>query len=356
MRQVLIKGNEAVVKAAILSGCRYYFGYPITPASEIAHAAAKYFPLVGGTFLQAESEISAINMVYGASSTGVRVMTASSGPGISLKQEGISYMAGAELPCLIVDVMRAGPGLGNIWAEQGDYNQVVKGGGHGNYKIPVLAPASSQEMCDYTALAFDIADRYRTPVYLFTDAYIGQMMEPVDFSKVDVKKHDPSQTQKSYTWQIRADKQTRSNCISSIVMSPSGMEELNLRLQEKYKLIEQNETRFETYRCEDISYFIVAYGICSRLARSCVDKLRLKGIKIGMIRPQTLFPFPSKAIASVIESNDIKRGFVFELSNGQMFDDVALATSSKVKLSLINRMGGVVPSESSVIKSIEDLL
>ena len=353
MKKTLIKGNEAVVKSAILAGCRYYFGYPITPASEIAHAAAKYFPLVGGTFLQAESEVSAINMVYGASSCGVRVMTASSGPGISLKQEGISYIAGAELPCLIVDVMRAGPGLGNIWAEQGDYNQVVKGGGHGNYKVPVLAPASAQDMCDYTALAFDIADKYRTPVYLFTDAYIGQMIEPVTFPEVDPQiKKDESK----YSWQIRASKDTRRNCITSIVMSPSGMEELNIRLQEKYKQITENETRYETYKCEDATYLIVAYGICSRLARTCIDKLRDQGIKIGLLRPITLWPFPSEAICSLVEKNKITQIISFELSNGQMIDDIRLAVLARCKVTLLNRMGGVVPKESWIISSLLDLI
>ena len=350
MRKTLIKGNEAVIKSAILAGCRYYFGYPITPASEIAHAAARYFPLVGGTFLQAESEISAINMVYGASSCGARVMTASSGPGISLKQEGISYIAGAELPCLIVDVMRAGPGLGNIWAEQGDYNQVVKGGGHGNYKVPVLAPASSQDMCDYTALAFDIADKYRTPVYLFTDAYIGQMIEPVIFPEVDLRKDH----NKKYDWQIRANRETRTNCITSIVMSPSGMEELNLRLQEKYAKICQNETRYETYRCEDASFLIIAYGICSRLSKSVVDTLRDQGIKIGLLRPITLWPFPSQAISQLIEKNSINHTLVFELSNGQMVDDVRLSIGDRCPVSLINRMGGMVPKESWIVKAILD--
>ncbi len=349
MRKTLIKGNEAVVKSAILAGCRYYFGYPITPASEIAHTAAKYFPLVGGTFLQAESEISAINMVYGASACGVRVMTASSGPGISLKQEGVSYIAGAELPCLIVDVMRAGPGLGNIWAEQGDYNQVVKGGGHGNYRVPVLAPASAQDMCDYTALGFDIADRYRTPVYLFTDAYIGQMIEPVVFPEVDVVNKSQD---KKYDWQIRATRETRSNCITSIVMSPEGMEELNLRLQEKYKKISENETRYETYRCEDADYLIVAYGICSRLARTCIDRLQERGIKIGLVRPITLWPFPSQALKDLVSNNNICHTLVFELSNGQMIDDVRLSVESRCKVSLINRMGGVVPKESWIIQSI----
>ncbi len=227
MSKVLLKGNDAIVRGAVLAGCRLYFGYPITPASEIAEAAAKYMPKVGGTFLQAESEVAAINMVYGAASGGVRVMTASSSPGISLKQEGISYAAGAELPCLIVDIMRGGPGLGNIAPEQSDYNQVVKGGGHGNYKCPVLAPNGGQEMSELTQKAFEIAEKYRTPVYILADGYTGQMMEPVEFG-------EPVETLQRQDWAIYGDKESKLNLISSIYLDPEELEEHNIKLQKKY--------------------------------------------------------------------------------------------------------------------------
>ncbi len=265
MSKVLLKGNDAIVRGAVLAGCRLYFGYPITPASEIAEAAAKYMPKVGGTFLQAESEVAAINMVYGAASGGVRVMTASSSPGISLKQEGISYAAGAELPCLIVDIMRGGPGLGNIAPEQSDYNQVVKGGGHGNYKCPVLAPNGGQEMSELTQKAFEIAEKYRTPVYILADGYTGQMMEPVEFG-------EPVETLQRQDWAIYGDKESKLNLISSIYLDPEELEEHNIKLQKKYAEIEKNELLVEEFMLEDAEYMVIGYGIVSRILKTVVEK------------------------------------------------------------------------------------
>lgn len=341
MSKYLMKGNDAIVRGALLAGCRLYFGYPITPASEIAEGAAYYFPRVGGTFLQAESEIAAINMLYGASSGGVRAMTASSSPGISLKQEGISYAAGSELPCVIVNIMRGGPGLGNIAPEQGDYNQVVKGGGHGNYKVPVLAPNGAQEMCSLTMKAFDLADKYRTPVYVVADGYIGQMMEPVAFP-------EPVMSLPRKDWALYADKESKHNLISSIYLDPNELEAHNRKLQDKYKLIEENETLSESFMLADAEYVLIGYGIVSRVLKTAAEKLRQQGIKAGMLRPITLFPFPSKEITALAERNC--RFFVVEMSNGQMLQDVKLAVLGKSPIDFYNRMGGVVPTTEEVIE------
>lgn len=331
----LIKANEAVVKAAILAGCTQYYGYPITPASEVAMAAAKYLPKVGGTFLQAESEVAAINMVYGAAGAGARVMTASSGPGISLKQEGVSYLAAAELPCVIVDVMRAGPGLGNIWPEQGDWNQVVHGGGHGNYKCLVFTPNCAQEMADLTVLAFDLSDKYRMPAYILTDAYIGQMMEPVEFPKM--------RSQASHRdYALYADRASKDQVVSSIFMSTEGLEEHNRHLQKKYAEIEEKEVRFQEIQVDDADLVLIGYGFISRLLQSVVDNLREEGYKVGLLRPITAFPFCSKRLNELA-----KQGKAFldvELSNGQMLRDVQLAIGNDKPLYFYNRMGGMVPS------------
>jgi 2-oxoisovalerate ferredoxin oxidoreductase alpha subunit len=348
MAKILMKGNDAVIRGAILSGCRIYFGYPITPASEIAEAAAKYIPRVGGTFLQAESEVAAINMVYGAASGGVRVMTASSSPGISLKQEGVSYAAGAELPCVIIDIMRGGPGLGNIAPEQGDYNQIVKGGGHGNYKCPVLAPNSGQEMSDLTQLAFDIAEKYRTPVYVLADGYTGQMMEPIEFG-------EPVMNLKKNNWALYGDAESKKNLISSIYLDPDELEQHNRKLQEKYKKIEQDEVRFEEFMLDDAEYVVMGYGIVSRILKTVVEKLREEGVKIGLLRPVTLFPFPKQKLLELAE--DVKKILVVELNNGQMVDDVKLAVLGKCPVEFYGRMGGVVPSMpelSEVAKKLID--
>jgi len=345
MAKYLMKGNDAIVRGALLAGCRFYFGYPITPASEIAESAARYFPKVGGTFLQAESEIAAINMVYGAAGGGTRAMTASSSPGISLKQEGISYAAGSELPCVIVNIMRGGPGLGNIAPEQSDYNQVVKGGGHGNYKVPVLAPNSAQEMCSLTMKAFDIADKYRAPVYVLADGYIGQMMEPVEFPEpvTDLPRKD---------WALYADRESKDNLISSIYLDPYELEEHNRKLQEKYAEIEKNELMCEKFMLEDAEYVVMGYGIVSRVLKTAVEKLRDKKVKIGLLRPITLFPFPKKEIDDLAVKNC--KFLVVEMSNGQMVEDVRLVVQGKTTVDLYNRMGGVVPTTDEVIEHIQN--
>ncbi len=346
MKKEFIKGNDAIAKAAILAGCKHYYGYPITPSSEIIHTCAKLFPKINANFVQAESEVAAINMCYGAACAGQRVMTASSSPGISLKQEGVSYMASAELPCVIIDVMRAGPGLGNIWPEQGDYNQVVKGGGHGNYKVPVLAPNSPQEMCDFTILAFEIADKYRTPVYILTDAYTGQVMEPVHFPK-EVKR------QKRNDWSVYGDKESKGNLVSSIKMNTVEMEKVNTTLQAKYKEIEKNEVKYSEYMTDDADMILVAYGISSRLARTSVDYLREKGMKIGMHRPISLFPFPTERLKELEKTTNVFG--VIELSNGQMLTDVQLAINGKKPVEFYGRMGGAIPSEDELINAVEEM-
>jgi 2-oxoisovalerate ferredoxin oxidoreductase alpha subunit len=335
MKKELIKGNEAVVKGAIMAGCSQYYGYPITPASEIAQAAAKYMPPVGGTFIQAESEVAAINMVYGAAGAGTRCMTASSGPGISLKQEGMSYIAAAELPCVVVDIMRAGPGLGNIWPEQGDYHQVVGGGGHGNYKTIVVAPNCAQEMCDLTILAFDLADKYRNPAVVLADGYVGQMMEPVVFphKRYKVPRRD---------WAIYGDAESKRNLVSSIHMSTESLETHNQKLQAKYAEMERAEVRVQEIRTDDAELVLVAYGIISRMLQSVAEILRNEGKKVGLLRPITLFPFCSKRLKELADKG--KHFLVVELSNGQMLKDVQLATKEVTPVHFYNRMGGAVPS------------
>ena len=286
----LCKGNVAVIKGAILAGCRAFYGYPITPASEITEAAALYLPQVGGTFLQAESEVAAINMVYGAAAAGVRVMSASSGPGLSLMQEGISYLAGAELPCVIVDVMRGGPGLGNIAPEQSDYFATVKGGGHGNYRNFVLAPASVQEMAELTMLAFDLADKYRNPAIVLADGFVGQMMESLDLECREA-------TVAEKTWAVKGTPETRENLVSSIYLEPDDLEEHQRRMEAKYIRAQQSETRFEQYETDDAELLLVGYGIVSRVLRSAVEQARKQGWKVGLFRPITLWPYPAKELA-----------------------------------------------------------
>lgn len=347
MHRELIKGNEAVVKGALMAGCSMFFGYPITPASEIAETAALYFPLLNGTFIQAESEVAAINMLYGASSAGARVMTASSGPGLSLKQEGISYCAGAELPCVIVDVMRAGPGLGNIWPEQGDYNQMVKGGGHGNYRNIVLAPNSCQEMCDLTMLAFELSDRYRNPAVVLSDAYIGEMMEPVEFP--DSRSKVPHKD-----WALYGNAASRNNLITSIHMNTKLQEEHTLKLQGKYRQMEEKDVRFEALKTDDAEIILIGYGIVSRVLLDVMDELRTAGIRAGIIRPVTLFPFPKKIIEEV--SGRAERFIIVELSNGQMADDVKLAVNGKRPVHLYTRMGGTVPGVRELIAAVKGFM
>ncbi len=338
MRQ-LCKGNVAIVKGAILAGCRSYYGYPITPASEIAEAAALYMPQVGGTFLQAESEVAAINMVYGAAAAGARVMTASSGPGVSLMQEGISYCAGAELPCVIVDVVRGGPGLGNIAPEQSDYFAMVKGGGHGNYRNFVLAPASVQEMAELTMLAFDLADKYRNPAIVMADGFIGQMMEPLDLEDREI-------TLPEKPWAVKGTPQTRANLISSIFLEPDQLEAHQRKLEAKYQRAQQLETRHELYECDDAEVLLVGYGITSRVLRSAVEAARRNGVKAGLFRPITLWPFPSKELAKAAAK--VEKVLVVELSNGQMVEDVRLAINGRVPVEFFGRTGGNVPSVEEI--------
>lgn len=344
--KLLLKGNEAVVFGALLAGCDCFFGYPITPASEIAQTAAEYFPKLGRTFLQAECETASINMVLGASAAGRRVMTASSGLGISLKQEGVSYIATMELPCVIVDIMRGGPGLGNIAPEQSDYNQVVKGGGHGGYKVIVLAPSSAQEMCDFARLAFDLADKYRTPVYVLTDGVIGQMLESVTLP-------EPLPRRESADWALDFNVNPRTNYLTSIYMEADDLEELNHKLNRKYAEIEEKEARSEEYCSDDADIIVSGFGICGRIIRTAIDRLRAEGIKAGMIRPITLFPFPKKAFTSKLPH--AKQFVSVEMNNGQMIDDIRLTIECSRPVSLVNRMGGNLPSVEEVVRHCRQL-
>ena len=343
MRKQLMKGNEAIVKSAILAGCRAFYGYPITPASEIAEAAALYIPQTGGVFLQAESEVAAINMLYGASSAGVRCMTASSGPGISLMQEGISYMAGAELPCVIADITRGGPGLGNIASEQSDYHQVVKGGGNGNYRTIVLAPYSVQEMADLTALAFELADRYRNPVFILADGFVGQMMEPVEFQEKAILPERPF-------WAVEGTEATRANMITSLHMGIDDLEAHNHALEAKYRRAEQREPRAEHWYTDDADVVLVGYGIVGRILKAVTAELREMGLKVGMLRPITLYPFPKADFQKL--GKRAHSFVVVEMSNGQMIEDVRLALNGACPVEFLSRVGGNVPSHEEVLKFV----
>ncbi len=341
----LVDGNSAVIIGAMYAGCDCFFGYPITPASEILHEASKYFPKVGRKFLQAESEEAAINMAYGAAAAGHRVLAASSGPGMSLKQEGISYLAGAELPCVIVDIARAGPGLGNIGPEQSDYNQAVKGGGHGNYKTIVLAPNSVQEMCDHMIKAFDLAFKYRNPAVVLADGVLGHMIEPLQFPKRAVEPEIDT------SWAVSGNKETRGNLITSIFLDFDELEELNVRLQKKYDRITENEVVYEGYDTDDAEIILVSYGISSRIAKSAVDAARGEGIKAGLFRPITFFPFPAEALKALAD-----RGCRFisvEMSNGQMAEDIKLATGCDV--GLVSRFGGNLIERDQVLEKIREV-
>ncbi len=346
MRKQLMKGNEAIVKSAILAGCRAFYGYPITPASEITEAAAEYMQRVGGVFLQAESEIAAINMLYGAASAGVRSMTASSGPGISLMQEGISYMAGAQLPCVIADITRGGPGLGNIGAEQSDYHQVVKGGGHGNYRTIVLAPHSVQEMADLTALAFELADRYRNPVVILADGFIGQMMEPVEFPQIAVEPHLPD-------WAVAGTAASRPNLVTSLLMDIDDLEAHNRALEAKYKIAESCEPRAEEWQTDDAEIVLVGYGIVGRILKAVTAEARAEGIKVGVLRPITLYPFPTSHFKRQAQHAHVFA--VVEMSNGQLIEDVRLALNGVRPVEFLGRSGGNVPSQEEVLALVREL-
>jgi pyruvate/2-oxoacid:ferredoxin oxidoreductase alpha subunit len=346
MRQ-LCKGNVAVIKSAILAGCRSYYGYPITPASEIAEAAALYLPQVGGTFLQAESETAAINMVYGASAAGMRVMTGSSGPGISLMQEGMSYLAAAELPCVIVDVMRGGPGLGNIAPEQSDYFAMVKGGGHGNYRNIVLAPASVQEMADFTMLAFELADKYRNPAVVLTDGFVGQMMEPLE---LNYSENNGDVRQPEKPWAVKGTPETRANVITSIYLESDALEAHQREMEAKYIRAQAAEPRCEICHTEDADILLVGYGIVSRILMSAMEELRRDGIRVGLFRPITLWPYPAKALIQA--ARKVQKVLVVELSNGQMVEDVRLALNGRVPAEFYGRGGGNVPSVREIQEQV----
>ncbi len=347
MSNQMVKGNTAVVIGAMYAGCDCFFGYPITPASEILHEASKYFPMVGRNFVQAESEEASINMVYGASGTGHRVMTSSSGPGISLMQEGFTFLAGAELPAVIVDIMRAGPGLGNIGPEQGDYNQIVHGGGHGNYKNIVLAPNSVQEMCDLTMKAFELADKWRNPVVVLADGTLGQMAEPLVFPEKAIEpKNDKD-------WAVKGNKETMDNLITSIFNDFNELEDFNYKLQEKYAKIDAEEVIVDEYLVDDADIILVSFGISSRIARSAVDKSRAKGLKVGLLRPITLNPFPIDRIKELAD-----KGVEFisvEMSNGQLLRDVQYAALRREGTHLVNRMGGNLIELKHVLAKIYEI-
>lgn len=348
MGKVLMKGNEVIAEAAVNAGCRYFFGYPITPQSELVAYMAKRLPEAGGLFLQAESEIAAINMVYGAASAGARVMTSSSSPGFSLKQEGISYLAGAELPAVIVNIVRGGPGLGNIQPAQSDYFQVTKGGGHGDYHTPVLAPASLQEIVSLTHAAFDIADRYRSPVILMGDGLLGQMMEPVEFfDELPLNSPEKNWT----TTGTRGDGGPR--IITSLELDADSLEQRNHKLQEKFAEMRNNEVRYETFLTEDADYIITAYGTVARIAINAIKKARQEGIKVGLIRPISLWPFPEKPF---IETRSHTKMYIsVEMSAGQMVEDVRLAVNGHAPVDFFGRNGGIVPTQEEIYEKIKTI-
>lgn len=345
----LMKGNEAIAEAALRAGCRHYFGYPITPQTEIAHYMAKKMPEVKGTFVQAESEVAAINMVYGAAGAGARAMTSSSSPGISLKQEGISYMAGAELPGVIVNIVRCGPGLGGILPAQCDYFQATKGGGHGDYKLIVLAPSSVQELYELTIEAFNLADKYRNLTMILGDGIIGQMMEPVEF------KDSENIQNVEKPWATTGTGMKREhNTIQSIYIQPEVLEKHNQKLQAKYRMIEENEVRVESYNCEDADIIITAYGSVARIVKNVIKMAAKEGIKVGLIRPITLFPFPTAEFQKYAE---VPKAFLsVELSAGQMVEDVRLAVNGKKNVYFYGRMGGMVPTQREILDKVKEIL
>ena len=349
MAKELLKGNVAFAEAAIRAGCEAYYGYPITPQTEALEHMAKRMPELGRVFLQAESEVAAINMVYGAACAGVRVMSSSSSPGVSLMMEGLSYIAGSEVPVVLVDIMRGGPGLGNIAPSQGDYNQIVKGGGHGDYRIITLAPATIQEIIDLTYEAFDIAEKYRAIVVVLADGSIGQMMEPAELPPMlDVRKREDRAE-----WSLTGAKGRDPRVITSIYIDPAEEEVFNLHLVEKQKKIEANEVRFSSLLLEDAEIAIVAYGTAGRIAQSAIKQARDEGIKVGLLRPISLYPFPFDEIGKV--ADQVKRILVVEMSGGQMLDDVRLAVNGKVPVDFYGRMGGMVPLPDEVFEQIQEL-
>ncbi|MDG6005879.1 MAG: 3-methyl-2-oxobutanoate dehydrogenase subunit VorB [Planctomycetia bacterium] len=348
MMKQLMTGNEAAAEAAIVAGCRYYYGYPITPQNELINYMSMRMPQIGGSFIQAESEIAAINMVYGSAAAGARAMTSSSSPGISLKQEGISYLAGSELPCVIVNIQRGGPGLGDISASQADYFQAVKGGGHGDYHTIVLAPSSVQEMADLVYDAFDLADKYRNPVMILGDAQIGQLMEPMEFHKRP-KKNLPQKT-----WSLTGAEGRKRNIVKSFYPVKGQLEEFNAHLQRKYKAIEEHEVRYETVNTHKADIVLVAYGTSARVCADVVRKSRQLEFKVGLIRPITLWPFPKEIIRKISEK--VQCILTVEMSAGQMVEDVRLAVEGKCPVHFYGRTGGGVPTSTQVIKKIVEVV
>ncbi len=351
-KKVLMKGNEAIAEAAIASGCLYFFGYPITPQTEISEYMAKRMPKVGGLCLQAESEIAAINMTMGAASAGSRAMTSSSSPGIALKSEGISYIAGCDLPCLIVNVQRGGPGLGGIQPSQSDYYQATRGVGHGDLRLIVLAPSSVQEMASLTAEAFDLADLYRMPAMLLADGALGQMMEPVDFEAFP-KREIP---EKTWATNGHGGKRGR-NIINSLFIDPHELEDSVRERYKRYDVVEQNEVKYEEYKTDDADIVLVAFGITARICKSAVNEMRAAGIRVGLLRPITLWPFPKKIIGELADK--AKVFLSVEMSMGQMIDDVRLAVNGKKPVHFFGRTGGIIPSVEEVsaeIQKIADIL
>lgn len=345
MRQMM-KGNEAIAEAAVQAGCRYYFGYPITPQSEIPEYMSRRLPEVGGVFLQAESEIAAINMVYGAAGAGARAMTSSSSPGIALKQEGISYIAGAQLPCVVVNIVRGGPGLGSIQPAQSDYYQATRGGGHGDYRVVVFAPASVQEAVELTQRAFDVADQYRMPAMILGDGVIGQMMEPVEMPE-----YKPRPLQKKDWAATGWDGKSRPRAvINSLYIEADRCEELNLALKKQYEEIAKNECMVEEQYMDDAEYVIAAYGTTARIALTAIRQARAQGVKAGLIRPITLWPFPSEAFARAAQK--AKKFLTVEMSLGQMVDDVRIAVNGARPVEFYGRTGGVIPGVGEITRQI----
>jgi 2-oxoglutarate ferredoxin oxidoreductase subunit alpha len=346
--KLLMKGNEAIAEAAIRAGCLHYFGYPITPQTEIAHYMAKKLPKVGGVFLQAESEVAAINMVYGAGSTGIRVMTSSSSPGISLKQEGLSYMAGSQIPAVVVNIVRGGPGLGGIQPAQSDYFQATRGGGHGDYNQIVLAPSSVQELYELTVEAFNLADRYRIVTVVLGDGILGQMMEVVEFRDSEpIKRPDTP-------WATTGHMGLRpQNVVTSIHLDPAVLEQMNRNLQEKYNRIKEEECRYELINEQDADIFIVAYGTVARIAKSVIESAKTERLKIGLIRPITLWPFPKEAFEKVIDR--AKAFLTVEMSSGQMLEDVMLTVNGRKPVYFHGRMGGMVPDRNDILEKLKEI-
>lgn len=343
-----MKGNEAVGEAAILGGCKYFFGYPITPQNEVPEYMARRLPEVGGTFIQAESETSAINMVYGAAGAGARVMTSSSSPGISLKQEGISYIAGAELPCVIVNMVRGGPGLGNIAPAQSDYFQATKGGGHGDYRLIVYGPASVQELVDLTIEAFEMADKYRNPVMILGDGILGQMMEPVELKAKEAKKAPEK------SWATTGAEGRERNVVNSLFIVPEVLADHCRKLQAKYETIAKAEKRFEAYHADDADVILAAYGTTARICKAVVDQAREEGLKVGLIRPITLWPFPDEPFRKAADK--AKAFLAVEMSNGQMVEDVQLSVEGKKPVRFFGRNGGIVPTKAEIYAEVKKIL